>query len=815
MKVSYNWLKEYIKTSCSPEDIAEILTNTGVEVEGVTPFQSIKGGLEGIVIGEVQDCKKHPNADNLSVTKINIGKGAPLNIVCGAPNVKAGQKVPVATIGTTLYKGDETLTIKKTKLRGELSEGMICAEDEIGLGNKHEGIMVLDPDTKPGTLAKDYFHVENDIVFEVDLTPNRIDAASHYGIARDLAAYLSTRGQKTVADLPAVNSFKTDDNSYLININIQDEQACNRYAGVTMSGVTINESPTWLKNRLKALGLKPINNVVDVTNYVLYETGQPLHAFDANKIKGNTIIVKKLQDGTFFTTLDEEKRKLSHEDLMICNAEEGMAIAGVFGGIDSGVTSNTKNIFIESAYFNPVSIRKTAKRHGLNTDASYRFERGVDPEMIIYALQRAAILIKELAGGKISSPIIDEYPKKIPPHKVTLNGQHANRLIGEKINTDTIKSILHALDIRIINKNKDNMELEVPAYRVDVTREVDVIEEILRIYGYNTVHIPEKISSTLSYRKKPDVNHIQNQVADFLCSNGFNEIMSNSLTPSTYYNELKDYPENNLVCIYNPLSIELNALRQNLLFGGLESIAFNINRNNTDLKLFEIGNCYMKNSTNTKNPLDKYIETTHLALFMHGRKERPNWSTKDEKVSFFDLKKHVEHLLKKLSVDEALLQKSRANVDIYNYALEYKAEETLAIFGSVNPGILIKFDIKDEVFYADLYLQNIINTIKTNKTKFTDIPKYPEVKRDLALLLDKKVTFSDVSSLALSVENTLIRDISLFDVYESDSIGKDKKSYAISIVFQDNNKTLTDKQVDKIMEKLIKSYKNKLNAEIR
>jgi len=815
MKVSYNWLKEYINTDCSPEEIAGILTNTGIEVEGVTPFQSIKGGLEGIVIGEVKTCKKHPNADNLSVATVDTGEDTPLNIVCGAPNVKPGQKVPVATIGTTLYKGEESLTIKKTKLRGELSEGMICAEDEIGLGDNHEGIMVLDPGIEPGTLAKDHFNIEDDIVFEVDLTPNRIDAASHYGIARDLAAYLLTHGRQATLLLPGVNNFKTEDNSWPVKIDIQDAQACNRYAGVTISGVKICESPAWLSNRLKAVGLKPINNVVDITNYVLYETGQPLHAFDTEKIKGNTIIVKKLPDGTHFTTLDEEKRKLSGEDLMICNAEDGMAIAGVFGGIDSGVTSGTKNIFIESAYFNPVSIRKTSKRHGLNTDASYRFERGVDPEMTIYALKRAAILIKELAGGKISSSIIDEYPQKLTNHKVTLTDKHTTRLIGEKIERNIIKKILHALGIRVINENKENMKLEVPAYRVDVTREVDVIEEILRIYGYNTVHIPEKISSTLSYREKPDVNHIQNQVADFLCSNGFNEIMSNSLTPSAYYKEIKSHPEDNLVYIFNPLSTELDALRQNLLFGGLEAIAFNINRNNTDLRLFEIGNCYAKNNAQTKDPLDKYNENKHLALFMHGNKAKPNWATKEEKVTFFDLKKHVEHLLKKLSVDETCIQKSQLKSDIFSYALEYKNEKPVAVLGQVHPDILKKFDIKEEVFYADLHIQNIISIIKTHKTQYTEIPKYPEVKRDLALLLDKKVTFGDVRDLALAVEKDLIRDISLFDVYESDNIGKDKKSYAISLVFQDKNKTLTDKQVDKIIEKLIRSYKEKLNAEIR
>ncbi len=815
MKVSYNWLREYISTDHPPEEIAKILTNIGIEVEGIETFQSIKGGLEGIIVGEIKACEKHPNADKLSVTSVDIGKGEPLKIVCGAPNVKKGQKVPVAIVGATLYKGSESLTIKETKLRGELSQGMICAEDEIGIGDNHDGIMELDPAIKPGTRAKDYFNVENDTVFEIDLTPNRIDAASHYGVARDLAAYFTNQEQLAKAKLPAVENFTTEDNSCVIDIDIHDTDACKRYAGATISGVNIKESPDWLKNRLKAVGLNPINNVVDITNFVLYETGQPLHAFDADKIKGNKIVVKKLKEGTTFTTLDEQERKLSSEDLVICNTEEGMALAGVFGGKDSGVTNQTQNVFIESAYFNPMTVRKTAKRHGLSTDASYRFERGVDPEMLIYALKRSILLIKSLAGGKISSNIIDQYPENIKPHDVTLKFAHVTRLIGEKIETANIKNILKSLDIKIIKENNDQLELEVPAYRVDVTREADIIEEILRIYGFNTVKIPEKIYSTISYREKPDINQLKNQIADLLSNTGFNEIMCNSLTSSAYYKDLETYPEDKLVLIFNPLSNELDAMRQTLLMGGLESIAYNINHKNTDLKLFEIGNCYAKIAERADNPLKKYIENEHLSIFMYGKKAKPNWATEEEKVNFFDLKKQVEYLLAKLSIDSNATDKKEINNDIFAYALEYATGSSIVQFGSINDTILNSFDIKDEVFYADFNLKPIFEAIKNHKTKFTAIPKYPEVKRDLALLLDKRTTFEDVRKTALSVENNLLRNISLFDVYKSDKLGKEKKSYAVSFVFQDYNKTLTDRQVDKIMDKIIKTYKNKLNADIR
>lgn len=816
MKISYNWLKEYINLNIGPQETADILTNTGLEVEGIERYESVKGGLEGIVIGEVKSCKEHPNADKLSITTVDIGQDRLLNIVCGAPNVKAGQKVPVAIEGTTLYQGDESFKIKKTKIRGEFSEGMICAEDELGLGTSHEGIIVLDDKAKVGTPVRDYFDIEADVVFEIGLTPNRIDGASHFGAARDLAAYLN-QSMKTGWSKPSVKAFRPDNTKNVIDVVIENPVACPRYAGVTVSGVDVGDSPNWLQNRLKSIGLVPINNIVDITNFVLYETGQPLHAFDADKITGKKIIVKTLKDGAIFITLDEIKRELSDEDLMICNEEEGMCIAGVFGGIDSGVAKKTKNIFLESAYFDPLYIRKTAKRHGLNTDASFRFERGADPDMTIYALKRAALLVKEIAGGEISSDIVDEYPTPIPDFKVNLMYSNLERLAGKKINSNVIKNILTSLEIKIIKESEEGLKLIVPAYRVDVQREADVIEEILRIYGYNNIEINEKVQSTLSYYEKPDKERVINQISDMLAGNGFNEIISNSLTPSTYYIDSSVFPSEHTVNILNPVSIDLNALRQTLLYGGLEAIAYNINHKNPNLKFYEFGNCYHFSKSHLENqPLAHYYEEEHLALFLTGYKSFPGWNSAAQSGSFFYLKSFVERILIRLGFNPDVFLKADSGLDFFTEGLHYGLHGSgMVEFGKISTGILLNFNIKQDVYYADFNWKNILFSIKTHNITFVDLPKYPEVKRDLALLLDKSIKFDQVKELARKTERKLLKSITLFDVFEDEKIGKDKKSYAVSFILQDENKTLTDHQIDKIMSNLMRAYEKELGAQIR
>lgn len=816
MKISYNWLKEYINLNIGSQETADILTNTGLEVEGIERCESVKGGLEGIVIGEVKSCKKHPNADKLSITTVDIGKDRLLNIVCGAPNVKAGQKVPVAIEGTTLYQGDESFKIKKTKIRGEFSEGMICAEDELGLGTSHEGIIVLDDKAKVGTPVRDYFDIETDVVFEIGLTPNRIDGASHFGAARDLAAYLN-QSRKTEWSKPSVKVFRPDNTKNVIDVVIENPVACPRYAGVTVSGVDVGDSPNWLQNRLKSIGLVPINNIVDITNFVLYETGQPLHAFDADKITGKKIIVKTLKDGAIFITLDEIKRELSDEDLMICNEEEGMCIAGVFGGIDSGVTEKTKNIFLESAYFDPLYIRKTAKRHGLNTDASFRFERGADPDMTIYALKRAALLVKEIAGGKISSDIVDEYPTPIPDFKVNLMYSNLERLAGKKINSEVIKNILTSLEIKIINESEESLKLIVPAYRVDVQREADVIEEILRIYGYNNIEINEKVQSTLSYYEKPDKERVINLISDMLAGNGFNEIISNSLTPSTYYIDSSVFPSEHTVNILNPVSIDLNALRQTLLYGGLEAIAYNINHKNPNLKFYEFGNCYRFSKNHLENqPLAHYYEEEHLALFLTGYKSFPGWNSAAQSGSFFYLKSFVERILIRLGFNPDDFLKADSGLDFFAEGLQYGLNGSgIVEFGKISTGILQNFDVKQDVYYADFNWKNILFSTKPHNITFVDLPKYPEVKRDLALLLDKSIRFDQVKELARKTERKLLKSITLFDVFEDEKIGKNKKSYAVSFILQDKNKTLTDHQIDEIMTNLMRAYEKELGAQIR
>ncbi len=815
MKISYNQLKQYIDIDLKPEELSVILTDIGLEVEGLEEFESIKGGLEGLVIGEVKTCEKHPNADKLSITTVDIGTGELLPIVCGAPNVAAGQKVVVATVGTILYDGDKDFKIKKGKIRGEASLGMICATDEIGMGGNHDGILVLPENVKTGTLAKNYFEHEKDIIFEIGLTPNRADGASHIGVARDLLAYFKHIGKNTKLKKPDVGNFKVDNNSLEISVEIEDNEACKRYSGLTISEIEIKESPSWLKNRLKAIGLQPINNVVDITNYVLHETGQPLHAFDANMIKGNKIIVKTLKQDTIFKTLDEEERKLNKEDLIICNKDEGMCIAGVFGGYESGVSDKTKNIFLESAYFNPVSVRKTSKRHALQTDSSFRFERGVDPNNTIYALKRAALLIKELAGGKISSDIIDIYPEPINNFKFDVLYSHIDRLIGKKIEHNVIDNILEALEIKIINRAEDKITVEVPPYRVDVTREADIIEEILRIYGYNNIASSYSVKSTLSFAPKPDTNKLKNTISDSLSSQGFSEAMSNSLTKGKYYEAENGFNKEQSVKMLNALSIDLNVMRQDLLFGSLEAILRNINYRSSDIKLYEFGQTYKYEKSENKNPLKSYKEEQHLAISISGNKTPISWNSPEIKTDFYYLKSIVEGIFKRLNFDTSKMKSIETEKDIFNYGIKHTiSNKTLVEIGSVSNKYLSIFGIEQEVFYADINWDNTIKYLP-EVPKYVPISKFPAVRRDLALLLNKDVKFSDIETLAYKTEKKLLKNISIFDVFEDEKLGENKKSYAVSFKIQDETKTLKDKQIDKIMKKLQYTFEKELGAELR
>ncbi|MDQ1770724.1 phenylalanine--tRNA ligase subunit beta [Labilibaculum sp. A4] len=816
MKVSYKWLKDYIDIDLTPAEMDDILTQIGLEVGGIEKIQSIKGGLEGLVIGEVKTCIPHPNSDHLSITSVDVNGEELLPIVCGAANVAAGQKVVVATVGTVLYDGDESFTIKKSKIRGEVSLGMICAEDEIGVGTGHEGIMELPLEAVVGTPAAKYFNVEDDIAIEIDLTPNRIDGASHIGVARDLAAYL--KQQKAIEyKMPSVEAFKVENNSTPIEVVVENLEACHRYSGVCVSGVTIAESPEWLQNRLKAIGLKPINNIVDITNFVLFETGQPLHAFDYSKIAGNKVIVKTLAGGAQFTTLDETKRELNENDLMICNAEEPMCIAGVFGGLESGVSASTTSVFLESAYFDSVSVRKTARRHGLNTDASFRFERGTDPNNTIYAMKRAALLIKEIAGGIISSEVIDIYPNPVADFKVEVSVDRIERLIGKKIGKETIKNILTALEIGIEKEDDDTLNLLVPPYRVDVKREADIVEEVLRIYGFNNVEVPGKVNASLSYAPKPDEHKLRNTIADLLSYSGFNEIMNNSLTKASYYENLESLKPENTVRIFNPLSSDLNAMRQSLLFGGLECIAYNINRRNMDLKFYEFGKSYQhfKNEEN-ENPVDNYFEKEHLSVFMCGNKTAANWNLKEEPTNFFHIKAFTENVLKRLGFQIDKLRINEIENDQFTEGLSYGVKKKVLVeVGMVSGKILKEMNIDVPVYYADFDWETLIGEATKNKIAYTEIPKYPAVKRDLALLIDKSTSFAEIKTIAFNCEKNLLKSVSLFDIYEGEKLGADKKSYAVSFILQDTVKTLEDKQIDKIMQKLIKSYEKQLGAQIR
>lgn len=798
MKISYNWLKEFIDTDKTPQEISIILTGTGLEVESLEKVQPIPGGLEGLVIGFVKESVAHTNSDHLHVTKVDVGGPEDLQIVCGAANVAAGQKVVVATVGTTIYPTvGEPFAIKKSKIRGEVSEGMICAEDEIGLGTDHAGIMVLDADAVVGTLAKNYFKLHDDYMYEIGLTPNRADATSHLGTARDIAAFLKIGIKK-----PDVSNFRVDNTSRTIEVVVENGQASPRYSGVTISGVEVKESPKWLKERLAVIGIRSINNIVDATNYVLHELGQPLHAFDADEIKGNKVLVKNYAEGTIFKTLDDVDRKLSENDLMIGNAEEPMCIAGVFGGAQSGVKSSTKSIFLESAYFNSVSVRKTAKRHGLKTDASFRFERGTDPDMTVFALKRAALLIQQVAGGKVSSEISDHYPAPVAPFAFEVTYKNIDRLIGQEITHGEIKAIIEALDIKIVNETADSLSLQVPPYRVDVTREVDIVEEILRIYGYNNIHIPTQIRASLNNSQKAEKDTVQNQISDLLTANGFNEILSNSLTKSAYSDNLDV-----AVKILNPLSSDLDVMRQSLLFSGLEAIAYNQNRRAADLKFYEFGKVYSVKD-------DKYSEVQRFSVFITGAAAAEQWNQKLKAVSFYNMKAIVDGILQRLSITDLVVED--ATCSKLAFGLQYMLNgRQLVKFGAVAATALKKTDVDKEVFYADFNFDMVLAAVRKNVIVHQDVPKFPAVRRDLSMLIDKTVSFGQLKQIAQRTERKLLKEVSVFDVYQGDKLPAGKKSYALSFIIQDIEKTLTDKAIDSIMQKLIYNLGKEAGAEIR
>ena len=820
MNISYNWLKEYLDFDLQPDEVAAALTSIGLETGGVEEVQTIKGGLEGLVIGEVLTCEDHPNSDHLHITMVNVGGEAPLQIVCGAPNVAAGQKVVVAVNGTKLYDGDQCFTIKKSKIRGVESNGMICAEDEIGIGTDHSGIIVLPADAVVGTLAKDYYNVKSDYVLEVDITPNRVDATSHYGVARDLAAYLKQAGKPAALRLPSVEAFKIDDETPAIEVVVENEEACLRYSGVTIKGVTVKESPEWLQNRLRVIGLRPINNVVDVTNFILHELGQPLHSFDAAKIKGNKVVVKAVEAGTKFVTLDGVERTLTDRDLMICNTEEPMCIGGVFGGLDSGVTEQTTDVFLESACFHPTWIRKTARRFGLNTDASFRFERGLDPNNTIYVLKRAALLIQELAGGKITGAIQDVYPKVVEPYRVEVSYAKINSLIGKEIPVETVKSIVDSLEMKIESETAEGLCLRVPVYRIDVQRDVDVIEDILRIYGYNNVEFNEEVKACLSYQTPTDHSYkMQNLISEQLCGCGFNEIMNNSLTRSAYYSDLTVYPEKNCVRLMNPLSADLNVMRQTLLFGGLESAEHNMKRRRGNIRFYEFGNCYQYDETKKKEgeTLAGFSEDYRLGIWLAGNRVENSWAHPNEKTTVYELKAYVENVLSRLGLNLGKLVFGVLTDDIYSAGLSITTQSgrRLGSLGIVSKKILKAMDIDVEVYFAELSWTALMKETKKNKVTYTEISKFPAVKRDLALLLDKSVAFADIEKIAGESERKLLKSVTLFDVYDGKNLPAGKKSYAVSFYLQDDNKTLNDKQIDAIMKKIQTNLEQKLGAQLR
>jgi phenylalanyl-tRNA synthetase beta chain len=825
MNISYNWLKDYLDIDIEPAKVSEALTSIGLETDGLEEVESIKGGLKGVVIGKVLTCVEHPNSDHLHITTVDLGNGEPTQIVCGAPNVAAGQTVVVATVGTTLYSGDESFQIKRSKIRGVESLGMICAEDEIGVGTSHDGIIVIDEAAAPapGTPAAEYYNLKSDYVMEVDLTPNRIDAASHLGVARDLAAYYDCHIAHRELHRPSIDSFAVDTLEGAASVEVIDTEGAPRYCGITVRGVQVKESPEWLRQRLEAIGCRSINNIVDITNYILHGIGQPLHCFDLNKVAGNKLVVRTVAEGTKFTTLDGVERSLSAADLMICDTEKPMCIAGVFGGLDSGVTEATTDIFLESACFNPTRVRRTARRHGLSTDASFRYERGLDPNAAMYALKLAAIMVKELAGGTICGEPVDIYTFKAEPYKVTLSYDYLNGLVGKVIPQETVDNILRSLEIEIVGRNGNEVELRVPNYRVDVQRPCDVVEDVLRIYGYNNVEIGTTVHSSLQLKTPIDAaDDLQKLVSEQLTALGFNEILNNSLTAEGYYTELNCYPANHCVKLLNPLSTDLNVMRQTLLFGGLESIAHNVNRKAVDLAFYEFGNVYFLNpeaSSTVETPLAPYSEASHLALWLTGNSRQANWARPAEEVTFFDLKAHVANIFARLGIDtkEIALEKADGSNNIFSSALTIKTRsgKQLGEMGMVAKALLHKADIKQPVFYAQLDWDALVKLALKKKVQFTPLPKTQPVKRDLALLVDKSVTMARIEAIVRESERKLLRDITLFDVYEGKNLPEDKKSYAISIMLQDDEKTLQDKQIDATMNKIIANLVKQTGAELR
>ena len=815
MNISYKWLKEYVDFDLTAQQVCDALTSTGLEVDALEEVQSIKGGLKGLYVGKVLTCEPHPNSDHLHVTTVDLGKGEPSQIVCGAPNVAAGQKVIVADLGCVLYDGDQEFVIKKSKLRGVESNGMICAEDEIGIGNDHAGIIVLPEDAVVGTPAAEYYHLESDWLIEVDITANRADALSHWGVARDLYAWLKSNGHETKLHRPDCSKFKVDNHDLPIEVTIENQEACKRYACVSITDCEVKESPDWLKNKLTTIGLRPINNIVDITNYVMMAYGQPLHCFDADMVKGHKIVVKTMPEGTPFQTLDGEEHKLSDRDLAICNAEDPMGIAGVFGGKGSGTYETTKNVVLESAYFHPTWIRKSARRHGLSTDASFRFERGIDPNGTIYALQQAAILCQELAGGKVSMEICDVYPEPIKNAVVDLNFEYVNNLVGKFLNPGVIKFICRSLDMEVKYENEQGLTLEIPAYRVDVTRPCDVVEDILRIYGYNNVEIPTQLKGSLVIKGDEDQKHkLANLVSEQLVGEGFNEILNNSLTKAAYYGE-----SDTLVRIMNPLSSDLNVMRQTLLFGGLESIQHNVNRKRQNLRFFEFGNVYTFDPAkkNDDDPMQAYKEQYHAALWLTGKRVEGSWAHANEDSNFYELSAYVENILRRIGVKPGMVVRKKSENPIFSAGLsiENRGGKQLIEMGIINKKLLKQFDLSAPVYYAELNWTALMKVIKKNEVLYTEISKFPAVSRDLALLVDNNVEFAQIEQIARQTEKKLLKKVELFDVYEGDKLPAGKKSYAVNFILQDEEKTMGDKQIDAIMQKLIANIKKQLNAELR
>ena len=820
MNISFNWLKKYIDTDLSAEQVATILTDIGLEVEDFRKIETIRGGLQGVVVGHVLTCEDHPDSDHLHITTVDVGGEAPLNIVCGAPNCRQGLKVLCATVGAVLYPngGDEEFKIKRSKIRGVESLGMLCAEDELGIGESHDGIMELPEDAPVGMAARDYLNVQDDYLIGIGLTPNRVDAASHIGVARDLVAYLRSQGKDAKLNLPSVEEFAIDNEDMPFEVVVENGEAAPRYAGLTITDCKIAPSPEWMQNELRAAGINPKNNLVDITNYVLFELGQPLHAFDADKVEGRKVVVKNCAEGTPFVTLDGVERKLSAEDLMICSAERPMCIGGVYGGQDSGVSDTTTNIFLESAYFNPVSIRRSAKRHGLNTDASFRFERGIDPNMQVYALKRAALLFKELAGGKISSQITDINPTPAEDFVFELSLDRVNMLIGKEIEEATVRTILDALEVKILKEEGRTLTVAVPPYRVDVQREADLVEDILRIYGYNNVEIPAAVHSTLSYAPRPDKNKLINIAADHLAACGYTEIMSNSLTKAAYYDGLEAYKAENCVKIMNPLSADLNVMRQTLLFNALEAVELNINHRNADLKLFELGNCYFYDPTveNEENPLARYSEKYRIAIAVTGLDAAPSGNVKAQSASFYTLRATVEKLLRRFGIDIYSLRSDALASDLYADAVGLmQGNKRMVEMGVVAPAVLRKFDIKQPVYFAEIDFELIVRAAKKQRIAVEELSKFPEVKRDLALLVDKSVSFAQLREIAFATEKKLLKRVTLFDVYEGDKLPEGKKSYALGFTLEDKTQTLNDKAIEKVMANLTRQFEQRAAAQIR